>query len=163
MSRQSSPEPAGEAVELYTAVQAARITGLTTRRLAYLAEKGLVVPALTRRGGKRLHYSFLDLIELRTIASMTAGENRISTQRVRQVVEALRELHDRPLLTCTLAVCGGQVHWADERTRTLYDVTRGFQTALVVDLGNVEHDVRRALALEGLNPPGERTTERIAA
>jgi DNA-binding transcriptional MerR regulator len=161
----SHPEVAAKADvhELYTAVQAAKITGLTTRRLIYLAEQRLVVPSLTRPGGRRRHYSFLDLIELRTIASMTAGENRISTLRVRQVVEALSELRDRPLVSCRLAVCGGKVYWADEKTRTLYDVMRGFQTVLVVDLGYVETDVRRALAAEGLEAPEERTLERIAA
>jgi len=147
----------------YTMVQAARITGLSKRRVIYLQERRLVVPSLTRPGGKRRHYSFSDLIELTTIASLTAADSRISVRRVAAVVEALREIRDRPLITCTLAVCDGKVLWADEQTRTLIDVTRGFQTVLVVNLAMIETDVRRALALEHLDPPTQRTVESRAA
>jgi hypothetical protein len=147
----------------YTAVQAARIAGLTKRRVTYLAEQGLVVPSLTRPGGRRRHYSFSELVELRTVARLTDREARISTYRVRQVVEALREIRDRPLLTCTLAVCDGNVLWADEQNRTLVDVMRGFQTVLVVNLAYVETDVKRELEREGLQPPHERTAEHRAA
>jgi DNA-binding transcriptional MerR regulator len=163
MLKEPAPTGANDGGGGYTAVQAARIAGLTTRRLAYLAEQDLVAPSLIRPGGRRRYYSFADLIELRTINRLTAGENRISTRRVRKVVEALREIHDRPLVTCTLAVCDGQVLWADEQTRTLIDVLQGFQTVLVVNLGYVETDVRRALAHEGLALPHQRTAEPLAA
>jgi DNA-binding transcriptional MerR regulator len=148
----------------YTAVQAARITGLSKRRVIYLAEQRLVVPSLMRPGGRRRHYSFGELIELRAIAKLTATDERVSVARVRAVVEALREIADRPLITCTLAVADGKVLWADEQTRTLVDVVRGFQTVLLVNLAYIETDIRRAVALEQLDPPpGHRTQEPIAA
>jgi DNA-binding transcriptional MerR regulator len=166
MRNASAPKPALAAADHeqgYTSVQSARITGLTPRRLAYLAQHDLVVPSIKRPAGKRLHYSFSDLLELRTIARLTAGENRASIRRVRQVVEALRGLHNRPLLTCTLVVCDGEVLWADEETRSLFDVVRGFQTMFVVNLAYVETDVRQALAREGLRPPHQHATEARAA
>jgi DNA-binding transcriptional MerR regulator len=144
----------------YSTTQAARIAKLTKRRVIYLREQNLVVPSLTR-GGSRRYYSFMDLIELTTIASLTAADSRISISRVRAVVEALRKFSDRPLVNCSLAVCDGQVLWADEHSRTLIDVTRGFQTTLVVNLDLIETGVRRALVQEhGTHPDAK---ERRAA
>jgi DNA-binding transcriptional MerR regulator len=137
----------GEAELGYSTARAAQITKLTQRRVVYLREQRLVLPSLTR-GGRRRYYSFTDLIELKTIASLTAADSRISISRVRAVVEVLRRFRDRPLVNCRLAVCDGQVLWADEQSQLLIDVTRGFQTTLVVNLDLVATSVRQAVSEE---------------
>lgn len=159
----TAPSAADEAVASfggepgYTATEASRLAGLTRRRLAYLSERDLVVPALRRPGGRRLHYSFTQLLELRTIRQLTDGDDRTSVRKIRAVVAALREVADRPLLTCTLVVRDGEVLWADEDTRTLVDVMRGFQTVLVaVNLAHLETSLRRELAIDGLPLPSQR-------
>lgn len=138
----------------YTAVQAAKITGLTRRRLDYLAAKGLVAPSIQRPGGRRRYYSYFELVELRTIRQLTDGDDRTSMRKIRAVVDALAEIRDRPLLTCTLVVRDGDVLWSDEENRMLVDVLRGFQAVLVaVNLWSVEAEVRRLLSMERLPVP----------
>ncbi len=140
----------------YTAVQAEKIVGLSRRRLQYLAAKGLVVPSIQRPGGRRRYYSFFELVELRAIRKLTDGDDRTSLQKIRAVVAALREIQDRPLLTCTLIVSDGRVYWVDHETDAVIDVQRGFQSVLVaVNLGGLESEIRRLLALEHLPLPVE--------
>jgi len=140
----------------YTTVEAAALTGMTRGRIQYLAEKRLVTP-VARPGGRRRYYSFQNLVELRAISHLIEGDDHASIAKVRKVVDALRQITDRPLLTCTLLVKDGEVLWADlsqDGETALIDILRGFQTVLVaVNLATVEAEVRRAAGIAGVAVP----------
>jgi DNA-binding transcriptional MerR regulator len=93
----------------YSRQQAAAISGLTARQLAYWRRTGLVAPQQRTRGG-HARYSFADLIALRTAKRLIdAG---ISLQRVRRCLDSLTRFlpaTDRPLTELSLIVTGDVV------------------------------------------------------
>lgn len=152
--RMERPAPGGQAERGYTISEAARITGHTRNQIEYLDRTGLISPTIRRPGGKRRYFSFFELVELRTLARLRGdGDERISLQKVRRVVEVLEQLRDRPLRTCTLIGDGGSVFWVDEGS--LVDVLNRCQTVMtvIVNLHGVEHEVRREMDLAGLAAP----------
>lgn len=146
----------------YTIAQASTITGLSRRRLEYLAQTGLVCPSLRRPGGKRRYYSFFELVELRTIARLRgAGEERISLQQVRRVVRELEKVRDRPLRSCTLLSDGGKIFWLEEDSKALIDVLGQWQVVLAVSLHGLEWEVRRELHRLDLPAPPPREDQLV--
>ncbi len=89
--------------------QAAAITGLTPRQLAYWRKTGLVVPAIRTDGG-HARYTFTDLIALR--AAKRLRDAGISLQRIRKCLCSLTHFlptADRPLAELSLVVTGDVV------------------------------------------------------
>ena len=94
-------------MEGFTAHQASKFTGCTSRQLRYWDQIGLVEPSVQGTGGRpgvpRL-YSFRDLVALRVVKSLLDGG--MSLQRVRRAWEFLnrkagldRHLSDVKLVT----------------------------------------------------------------
>ncbi len=89
--------------------QAAAITGLSPRQLGYWRKTGLVVPAVSTRGG-HARYTFTDLIALR--AAKRLLEAKISLQRIRKCLQSLTHFlptADQPLVELSLVVTGDVV------------------------------------------------------
>ena len=78
-------------MEGFTAHQASKFTGCTSRQLRYWDQIGLVSPSVQGTGGRpgvpRL-YSFRDLVALRVVRSLLDGG--MSLQRVRRAFDYLR-------------------------------------------------------------------------
>ncbi len=74
---------------VYTSRQAARISGLSLRQLAYWRKCGLLLPSQRTRGGHS-RYSFTDLIALKSARQLLdAG---VPTQRIRTAITSLQRL-----------------------------------------------------------------------
>ncbi len=90
---------------------AARLAGVSSRRLRYWDQTGLVVPHIkeqvTDRTTVRL-YEFRDLVELLVVIALL--RERISLRHIRKVVQYLRRLgYSAPLRELRFAVLGDEV------------------------------------------------------
>lgn len=92
---------------------AAKIARLSTRRVDYWAETGLVTPSADRRltAHRRVRlYGFIDLLALAVAAELV--ERGASLQHVRQIVRRLKARgYERPLTQVTYATVGKQVYF----------------------------------------------------
>ena len=91
---------------------AARIVGLSVRKLDYWARNGLIEPTVdTRIGARRVRlYGFLDLLAL--VVATELNNRGVSARHIRQVVEHLRSRgYDRPLSELTFATVGHRVYF----------------------------------------------------
>jgi DNA-binding transcriptional MerR regulator len=94
--------------------RAARLTGVSVRRLRYWEEKELVVPSIKRnfspRNTVRL-YSYQDLLALLVVATLRT-ERGMSLQHIRRVVAHLRSRgYQAPLRELRFATLGGEVYF----------------------------------------------------
>jgi DNA-binding transcriptional MerR regulator len=91
--------------------RAARLAGVSTRRLRYWDKTGLIVPSIKRTLGKRSTvrlYSFGDLVDLLVVALIL--HEGISLQHVRKVVAYLRQRdYGSPLRELRFAVYGDEI------------------------------------------------------
>jgi predicted RNase H-like HicB family nuclease/DNA-binding transcriptional MerR regulator len=124
-----------------------KLASITGRQIRYWDTLGLVRPSLHKargRGSRRL-YSFEDLVELRTVARLlTAG---ISLQKVRRVVEQIRQVRDvdRPLAQLRFLTDGEGVFVASDDTKRYEDVLHGGQVVWTVPLDEVWRDTEKAV------------------
>jgi len=109
--------------EGYSAGDLAKLLGVTPARL-----KGLVRAALPE-GGAREHFSFQDLVLLRTAKRLSASN--VSSRRIRQALQRLRDQlpTDRPLSGVSVAAEGdrvvakdGETRWQPESGQVLMDL-----------------------------------------
>ena len=94
---------------------AARLAGVSVRRVRYWHQTGLVIPSIGRKHGRvvlRL-YSFNNLIELLAVAAMLNSRG-VSLQQVRKVVAYLHERYEAPLREVRYAVAGGEVFFMEK-------------------------------------------------
>lgn len=91
---------------VFTSREAADVTGLTQRQLAYWRSSGLIVPSHQTSGG-HARYSFSDLVALKSARQLL--DTGVSVQKIRRSVAALTEFLpklDRPLTETTLVAAG---------------------------------------------------------
>jgi DNA-binding transcriptional MerR regulator len=89
--------------------QVAKLTGLSSRQLAYWRKTGLITPQGVTSGG-HARYSFTDLIALRTAKRLL--DANVSLQRIRKCLDSLTRFlpaADRPLVELSLVVTGDVV------------------------------------------------------
>lgn len=94
-----------------TEARAARLSGLTVRRMRDWADKDIVGPSTARRlpGRWVRHYDFDALVELLVAARI---REHVSLQHLRKVLEHLRSRgHDRPLREIRFAVSGRDIYF----------------------------------------------------
>lgn len=119
-------------MESFTAHQACRFTGCTSRQLRYWDEIGLVKPSIRGTGGRpgvaRL-YSFRDLVALRVVKSLLDGG--MSLQRVRRAWDFLnrRAGLDRHLSEVRLVTDGTTIFKIGTRNGEILDALREGQLA----------------------------------
>ena len=137
----------------FTAVEAARITGIrSTHMLDYLHRMGIVRPqyAATPGKGKRRHYSYTDLVVLRLVARML--EQGLSVKRLKASLAELRK-HVTSLdsdLTASLFLVtdGKNAYWKKSPTEVI-DLTATGQLAFsfVLNARAIHSEVRHAIGL----------------
>lgn len=90
---------------------AARLVGVTLRKVTYWRDTNLVVPAVTSPGRSReiRLYGLPELVELRTVAELR--QTGVSLQHVRDIVRYLRNHYDAPLRELSFGVYAGQVYF----------------------------------------------------
>jgi uncharacterized protein (DUF433 family) len=92
--------------------RAARLAGVSERRVAYWATRGLVVPAVEERLSPQRPvrlYGYLELMSLMVVAQM---RDKASLQEIRRVVEYLRGLgFPEPLTELRFAVAGRKLYF----------------------------------------------------
>ena len=132
----------------YNTTTVARVLGLTRRQLGYWDDKNLVKPSVSDargRGSRRL-YSFLDVVELRTVQALRdAG---ISLQKIRKSVAFLRKKLSgakRPLANLRFITDGVSVFVLTGEPRAVMDATSGGQLVHSIPLGRYYEILERKL------------------
>lgn len=131
---------------IFSAEQAACLSGCTLRQLRYWRDTGLVEPAV--RGGEdsdREGYDFRNLVELRTITGML--RQGISLQKIRKTLAFLRSHADRsrPLSECKLVTDGSTIFEICDRPQQILDTLRKGQVAFCIALDGIVHDLESRL------------------
>lgn len=94
---------------VFTSRDAAEITGLTRRQLAYWRSSGLITPSHQTPGG-HARYTFTDLVALKTARQLL--DTGVSVQKIRKSISSLIDFLptlDRPLTETTLVAAGDVV------------------------------------------------------
>lgn len=129
---------------LFTAEQAASLSGCTLRQLRYWVRTELISPAHTeRKGGRaREYFDFRNLVELRTICAMLRGG--VTLQKIRKTIEYLREAAgtEHPLSQCKLVTDGNTIFEVTEDPGKLLDTLRKGQFAFCIALDLIEDELR---------------------
>jgi tetratricopeptide (TPR) repeat protein len=163
--------PLDDEMHAYNTKDLERLFGLPLSAVRSLARAGHINPV--KRGGK-LHYSFQDLLILRTASALRSAS--ISARRINRTLQTLRSTMpvgaslDKRSLTALgnqIAVREGKVLWESESGQYvlaldigearggLHVITR--QTALPASHDSADEHYARAFALEDTDPDGART------
>ena len=132
-------------MEGFTAHQAAKFTGCTSRQLRYWDQIGLVQPSVQSTGGRpgipRL-YSFRDLVALRVVKSLLDGG--MSLQRVRRSWEFLNKKADldQHLSEVRLVTDGQSIFKVYRRDGEVMDALKEGQMAFFVAIDDIATSVR---------------------
>jgi DNA-binding transcriptional MerR regulator len=132
-------------MEGFTAHQAAKFTGCTSRQLRYWDQIGLVQPSVQNTGGRpgvpRL-YSFRDLVALRVVKSLLDGG--MSLQRVRRSWEFLNKKADldQHLSEVQLVTDGQSIFKVYRRDGEVMDALKEGQMAFFVAIDDIATSVR---------------------
>ncbi len=137
----------------FDAAQAARIVGVTPRRLRQCVDAGLLEPPRDPRG--RMKFGFVDLVVLRTMRGLMA--KGVAVPRIGRVLGSLRrQIGARALTELTIYADGDRVVAWDGRSRWQPDSGQflfNFETARLV------HGARRVAALPKRRTKEKRTHE----
>ncbi|HMM43902.1 MAG TPA: MerR family transcriptional regulator, partial [Thermomicrobiales bacterium] len=115
---QQSPSQDDRAVAVsgaFTTQQAARLSGLSARQLAYWDRTDVFAPSLSR-GARRPFgriYSFQDVVALRTLARL---RKRFSLERLRTLGGWLKQQYDHPWSRIRFYVRGDDIIYFDPDT-----------------------------------------------
>lgn len=103
------------ALMAFTVEHAARVTGVSERRIRYWDKTGVLVPSLAgenRRSPFSRIYSFRDLVGLRTLGDLR-DHCRFSLQELRSVGQWLSQHYDAPWSSLRFYVAGRQILFGD--------------------------------------------------
>ena len=125
-------------MDAYNTATVASVLDVSLRKLGHWDKKNLVKPSVScaaGRGSRRL-YSFLDIVELRTVQALR--EDGISLQKIRKVVAFLRKnlgKVKRPLAGLEFLTDGVSVFVLTKDAKTVMDALAGGQLVHAVPLG----------------------------
>lgn len=138
-----------EAKNFFTANEAARLSGLTRTMLDYLCRTKISEPTVACKRGKgcRRHYSFGDVVLLRSIARLlNAG---ISVLRLKRALQSLRKHHPDitpDSLPGTHLITNGRKIYFRRGSHSVEELITGqFSFAFVVELEKVKSEVLKQL------------------
>lgn len=137
----------------FDTAQAARIVGVTPRRLRQCVGAGLLAPPRDPSG--RLKFGFVDLVVLRTMRGLLA--KGVPLAQIGRVLGSLRrQIGDRPLSRLTI--------YADGRRVVAWDGASRWQPDSGQFLLNFEaaHVVRGARKVAAIRPPKKRVSKKKA-
>jgi DNA-binding transcriptional MerR regulator len=93
--------------------RAARLAGISMRRLRYWEQHQLVVPSIKRQLSQRNTvrlYGYQDLLALLVVSTLRT-ERDMSLQRIRRVVQHLRREYAEPLRELRFATLGNEIYF----------------------------------------------------
>jgi tetratricopeptide (TPR) repeat protein len=135
--------PAAERGAHFDTAQAARIVGVTPRRLRQCVGAGLLEPPRDPKG--RLRFGFVDLVMLRTMRGLMA--KGVAVPHIARVLRSLgRQIGDRALTGLTIYVDGRRVVAWDGNSRWQPD---SGQFLFNFDAGRVVRGARKVAAIRG--------------
>ncbi len=130
----------------FSSDEVSRVVGITPSRLRYWARVGLVTPSIeTADAGPFAHlYSFRDMVALRAIARLrdTYG---VSLQELRQLNQWFSDHYDAPWASLSFSVVGRHVFFKELTTGEVIAARPAGQSAIPVDMTEVEREVERAI------------------
>lgn len=134
-------QPATQRSAYFDTAQAARIVGVTPRRLRQCVGAGLLAPPRDPRG--RMRFGFVDLVVLRTMRGLMA--KGVATSQIGRVLHSLRrQIGDRALSRLTIYADGrrvvawdGQSRWQPDSGQFLFNfdaapLVRGAQKVAIL-------------------------------
>ncbi|MFH0809203.1 MAG: MerR family transcriptional regulator [Pseudomonadota bacterium] len=132
---------------------AARLAGMSFRRLDYLDRSHLIKPSIreaTGKGSARL-YSFKDLVQLRVAAALR--EQGLSLQKIRKCVSFLKKTLDveQPLAELKLVTDGQSIFYWVKEAGGFADALKGGQLVFLIPVDEFIRQLRgqvEALAAE---------------
>lgn len=137
----------GKTKEIFSAGEAAQITGVSYRNIDHWARTKFIVPSVSeaRGTGTERKYDFDDLVALRVARELRAAG--ISTQALRRVVNYLREKNgiQNPLARSRLVVVGADVRLVSgcEEMTSLLDKPGQAAFAFMINLGQTIEEIKR--------------------
>lgn len=154
-----------QVLRYFTREEAARLAGITPRRIRYWVQTGVFVPELFRPGtpGHAQVYTFRDVVALRTLA-LLRDRYGIPLDHLRRVARWLRQNGDQPFSALRFFVAGREVFFRDEKERVLRSGRLPHQTAVALDVEKIANDVReRLIGLSRRHPDqfGQITQQRL--
>lgn len=124
----------------FTLEHAARVTGVSERRIRYWDRTGVLSPSLShtaRRGPYSRIYSFRDLVGLRTIRELR-DQYGLSLQRLREIGNWLRETYNEPWSALRFYVIGrgrtADVIFHDPNADQFLSTRRQRQAVMAIEL-----------------------------
>lgn len=120
--------------------QAARLSGLSKRQVAYWDQTGVFSPSLLRTGAHAPYsriYSFQDIVALRTLALL---RQRVSLDKLRTLGQWLKKHYDHPWSSLRFYVIGNDIAYVDPATQALVSSRPIQQAALTVELEPIARD-----------------------
>ncbi len=135
-------------MDAYNTATVASVLDVSLRKLGYWDKKNLVKPSVSSAGGRgtRRLYSFLDVVELRTVQALR--EDGISLQKIRKAVAFLRgklSMAKRPLVNLKFITDGVSVFVLTERPEVVMDALDRGQLVHSVPLGRYYELLERKL------------------
>lgn len=151
----------------FTVEHAARVAGVSERRVRYWDTTGVLSPSISHEGPRTPYgriYSFRDLVGLRTLADLRDRFD-IPLQRLRMIGERLRRYHETPWSELRFFVEGKRLYFRDPESCMLVSAIEPGQIALPfnLDLAEVARETERranALAQRDETDFGEVVTNR---
>lgn len=139
-------------MNLYTTTQVVNLIGVTPRQIHYWDKTNLVRPSLAGSGkGSVKYYSFINLVECRTIKSML--EQGVSVQAVRKTLVFLREHY--PELKNHLSefklITNGKDIFAIDKEGKGIKVPSG-QLVIVIPFGDYYKEVEKLIKKKAIKP-----------
>lgn len=135
------------AAEGYNVGLIAKVVGANIRTLQSWTEKGLVSPSIREghRHGPKDVYSFSDIVAFRTIVKLR--EKNVSLQAIKKAVAWLRQYDSTVSLAQVCLVSDGADIYEKKGAAVRSILRNPGQTVFtwVLDLGEVQQEVRRAL------------------
>jgi uncharacterized protein (DUF433 family) len=125
----------------FTLEHAARVTGVSERRIRYWDQTGVLSPSLSRtvarRGPYSRIYSFRDLVGLRTLRELR-DRYGLSLQRLREIGKWLRETYNEPWSSLRFYIVGrgrtADVIFHDPKSEAFLSTRRRHQAVMKIEL-----------------------------
>lgn len=129
-------------LKAFTVEQAARVTGVSPRRIRYWDTTGVLTPSLasgTQRGAFNRIYSFRDLVGLRTLGELR-DRCDFSLQKLRVMGEWLMRHDDAPWSSLRFYVDGERIIFRDPATGKMIATDPPGQAAIPFELAAIAEE-----------------------
>ena len=141
----------------YTTDQAALAANISSRRVRYWADSGVLVPSVlfdTGTSPRGALYSFPDVVGLRTLGILR-DRHGLSLQSLRQASDFLRSHAERPWSELRLWVRGKDLLFRAPASGELLSTGQLGQTAIAIEIDAVAHEAERASEALGQRDPAD--------